>query len=178
MRQRIAHRSVARNLTNTGKYRTIALRKEIDKDEFTSEKSRLTATTSRLGKRIHSDESDAWNDDFLNFRNQNTHEIQPFEIERDQSIKNTFERLVGKPMIHQGLSKVSRKLLPVYDKNFPSGGEKRVDLWIREGWTVEEQTVALDARVDGAQEKLAAAENLKAYLEMILNGESPYDIFL
>ena len=33
-------------------------------------------------------------------------------------------------------------------------------------------------RVDGAEEKLAAAENLKKKLELILKGEDPYDIFV
>ena len=32
--------------------------------------------------------------------------------------------------------------------------------------------------VDGAQERLAAAEGLKKKLELILEGESPYDIFV
>ncbi|PWE14911.1 Eco57I restriction-modification methylase domain-containing protein [Alcaligenes faecalis] len=35
-----------------------------------------------------------------------------------------------------------------------------------------------DNRVDGAQEKLAAAEALKKRLELILAGEAPYDIFV
>ncbi|MDH4482008.1 MAG: SAM-dependent DNA methyltransferase [Rhodoferax sp.] len=35
-----------------------------------------------------------------------------------------------------------------------------------------------DSRVDGAQEKLAAAEALKKRLELILSGEAPYDIFV
>lgn len=35
-----------------------------------------------------------------------------------------------------------------------------------------------DNAVDGAQEKLAAAEALKKRLELILNGEAPYDIFV
>jgi len=33
-------------------------------------------------------------------------------------------------------------------------------------------------RVDGAEEKLAAAENLKKRLELIREGEKPYDIFV
>jgi hypothetical protein len=35
-----------------------------------------------------------------------------------------------------------------------------------------------DSGVDGAQEKLAAAEALKKRLELILAGEAPYDIFV
>ena len=36
----------------------------------------------------------------------------------------------------------------------------------------------IDSGVDGAQEKLAAARQLKNRLELILEGESPYDIFV
>ncbi|MCL7421789.1 MAG: BREX-1 system adenine-specific DNA-methyltransferase PglX [Methylobacter sp.] len=44
--------------------------------------------------------------------------------------------------------------------------------WIRT------QKDALDKGIDGAEEKLAAAENLKKKLELILIGEAPYDIFV
>ncbi|MBF0500207.1 MAG: SAM-dependent DNA methyltransferase [Candidatus Riflebacteria bacterium] len=36
----------------------------------------------------------------------------------------------------------------------------------------------LDQGIDGAEEKIAAAESLKKKLELILEGESPYDIFV
>ena len=36
----------------------------------------------------------------------------------------------------------------------------------------------IDNGVDGAEEKLAAAETLKKHLEMILEGKDPYDIFV
>ena len=44
--------------------------------------------------------------------------------------------------------------------------------WIRT------QKDAIDKGIDGAEEKLAAAENLKKKLELILAGEAPYDIFV
>jgi hypothetical protein len=44
--------------------------------------------------------------------------------------------------------------------------------WIRR------QKDDIASRVDGAQERLAAAETLKKRLEMILEGEAPYDIFV
>jgi hypothetical protein len=43
---------------------------------------------------------------------------------------------------------------------------------------ISRQTRDLAAGVDGAQEKLAAAEALKKRLELILKGEQPYDIFV
>ena len=44
--------------------------------------------------------------------------------------------------------------------------------WIRR------QKDDISSGVDGAQERLAAAENLKKQLELILEGEEPYDIFV
>jgi len=43
---------------------------------------------------------------------------------------------------------------------------------------ISRQKQDINNGVDGAQEKLAAAENLKKYLELILAGEAPYDIFV
>ncbi len=44
-------------------------------------------------------------------------------------------------------------------------------------WNVR-QKAGLASGIDGAAEKLAAAENLKKRLELILEGEAPYDIFV
>lgn len=44
-------------------------------------------------------------------------------------------------------------------------------------WIIR-QTKDRDTDIDGAQEKLAAAERLKKSLELILEGENPYDIFV
>ena len=43
---------------------------------------------------------------------------------------------------------------------------------------ISRQKRDVDGRVDGAQERLAAAEALKKRLELILAGEAPYDIFV
>lgn len=44
--------------------------------------------------------------------------------------------------------------------------------WIRQ------QEAGVRERIDGAQQRLAAAQDLKRRLELILEGESPYDIFV
>ncbi|MDO8502510.1 MAG: hypothetical protein Q7S20_11775 [Gemmatimonadaceae bacterium] len=43
---------------------------------------------------------------------------------------------------------------------------------------ITRQRAAVSAREDGAEGRLAAAEHLKAQLERILEGESPYDLFV
>ena len=43
---------------------------------------------------------------------------------------------------------------------------------------IKRQKDDISSRVDGAQDRLAAAETLKKRLELILAGEAPYDIFV
>jgi len=43
---------------------------------------------------------------------------------------------------------------------------------------INQQNKNAESQVDGAQEKLAAAQNLKTKLELILAGEAPHDIFV
>ncbi len=43
---------------------------------------------------------------------------------------------------------------------------------------ISRQRTDIELKVDGAQGRLAAAENLKKRLELILHGEAPYDIFV
>ena len=43
---------------------------------------------------------------------------------------------------------------------------------------IKRQKDDIKSGIDGAEERLAAAENLKKILELILRGESPYDIFV
>jgi len=43
---------------------------------------------------------------------------------------------------------------------------------------ISRQKGDIESGVDGAQERLAAAETLKHHLELILHGEAPYDIFV
>ena len=58
------------------------------------------------------------------------------------------------------------------EKNFERLIYTYLDDWIRT------QRMGLAESIDGAAERLAAAENLKQRLEFILRGESPYDIFV
>ena len=43
---------------------------------------------------------------------------------------------------------------------------------------ISRQRTDIELKIDGAQGRLAAAENLKKRLELILHGEAPYDIFV
>lgn len=63
-----------------------------------------------------------------------------------------------------------------YHKLDKAGLERLIYTYL--GDWIRTQQAGLKAGTDGAQERLAAAETLKAELEAILQGEKPYDIFV
>ena len=101
--------------------------------------------------RIQTEESAAWNDDFLSQRSQLANETYRIEAERDERIRQKFSELVGKPSLFQGSSKESRNLCPVFDEKLPADSDKKVCLWIRDGWSIDDNSVRVDARLAGNQ---------------------------
>lgn len=101
--------------------------------------------------RIQTEESAAWNDEFLSQRNQLANEAHRVEAERDDRMRRTFGELVKKLSLPQGNAKVVRELTPVFDAQLPQDSAKRVCLWVRDGWAVDENSVHVDARQAGNQ---------------------------
>ena len=101
--------------------------------------------------RIQTEESAAWNDEFLSQRSQLANEAHRIEAERDDRIRRKFGEMVKKPSLTQGTSKVSRDIYPVFDAQLPSDSEQKVCVWIRDGWSIDENSVRADARQAGNQ---------------------------
>lgn len=101
--------------------------------------------------RIQTEESAAWNDEFLSQRNQLANEAHRLETERDDRVRRTFGELVRKLTMTQGDAKVARDLTPVFDATLPQDSDKRICIWVRDGWAVDENSVRADARQAGNQ---------------------------
>ena len=101
--------------------------------------------------RIQTEESAAWNDEFLSQRSQLANEAHRVEAERDDRIRRTFAELVKKLSLTQGNAKVTRELSPVFDARLPQDSAKRVCVWVRDGWSIDENSVRVDARQAGNQ---------------------------
>jgi hypothetical protein len=101
--------------------------------------------------RIQTEESAAWNDDFLSQRNQLANESHRVDAERDDRIRRRFGELVKKLSLTQGQSKVPRTVHPLFDSSLPSDAKDRVCVWIRDGWSIDENSVRADARQAGNQ---------------------------
>ncbi|MBF0101465.1 MAG: BREX system P-loop protein BrxC [Desulfobacterales bacterium] len=121
--------------------------------------------------RIQTEESSAWNDEFLNQRNTLGNESHRIESERDDRIRRQFAGLVKKLSLTQGDSRVIRNLHPIFDAALPSDSSKKIYVWIRDGWSIDENSVRVDSMQAGNQSPTIfvfipkrSADDLRHYL--------------
>lgn len=101
--------------------------------------------------RIQTEESSAWNDEFLGQRSQFANEAHRIEAERDDRIRRMFGEIVRKASLSQGTSKVTRDIFPIFDSQLPNDSNQRICVWVRDGWSIDENSVRVDARQAGNQ---------------------------
>lgn len=101
--------------------------------------------------RIQTEESSAWNDEFLSHRSQLANEAHRVETERDDRIRKMFGEVVKRVSLTQGTSKVTRDSYPVFDAQLPNDSNEKICIWVRDGWNIDENSVRADARQAGNQ---------------------------
>lgn len=98
--------------------------------------------------RIQTEESAAWNDEFFSQRNQLGNESHRIENERCDRMRKLFGELVKKKNLAQGKSKAGRTMSMHFDSAPPQSADS-VTVWIRDGWSIDENSVRVDARQAG-----------------------------
>lgn len=95
--------------------------------------------------RIQTEESVAWTDEFLSQSSMLANETHRIEAERDDRIRRQFAKLVKTLSVTQGKSKVTREISPVFDPKLPLDHDKKVCVWVRDGWSIEDSSVRAEA---------------------------------
>lgn len=101
--------------------------------------------------RIQTEESAAWTDEFLSQRSALSNEAHRIHAERDDRIRRMFGDVARKLSLMQGDAKVTRDIYPVFDAQLPSDANERICVWVRDGWSSDENSVRADARQAGNQ---------------------------
>ncbi|MFA5547948.1 MAG: BREX system P-loop protein BrxC [Porticoccaceae bacterium] len=101
--------------------------------------------------RIQTEESAAWTDEFLSQRAALSSEAHRIHAERDDRIRRTFGEAARKLSLVQGDPKVTRDIYPVFDAQLPDDADQRICVWVRDGWSGDENSVRADARQAGNQ---------------------------
>jgi len=99
--------------------------------------------------RIQTDESRAWNDEFAAQVNQIANDSHSIETERNSRLRTRFNQVAGKLNRLQGNAKVPRSPQIVFDAELPADAGERLYVWVRSGWTVDQNSVQADARQAG-----------------------------
>lgn len=100
--------------------------------------------------RIQTEESAAWNDEFLSHRSALANESGRIPLERSERIRSLFAETAGKLALTQGDSRVSRNVRFGFDSRLPTDAGNEVFVWVRDEWSVEESTVRAEARQAGS----------------------------
>ena len=101
--------------------------------------------------RIETEESSAWRDEFERQRHDLHSLAHRIETERDDRIRRKFGEIAGKLSLTQGRSRVPRDIFPLFDAQLPMDHSKRVCVWVRDGWSIDESSVRADAMQAGNQ---------------------------
>ena len=101
--------------------------------------------------RIQTEESTAWTDEFLSQRHNLANERHRLEAERNDRLRRKFARLAGPMNLLQGRSRISRTLTPIFASSLPADAGEKLCVWVRDGWSVSENSVQAEARQAGNQ---------------------------
>jgi hypothetical protein len=101
--------------------------------------------------RIQTPDWTAWNDDFLSQCNQLANVAVRIDNERQDRIHHKFGELVKKLSLTQGTSMEKRDISPVFEAQLPPDHDKKIYVWVRNGWSIDENSVRVDARQAGNQ---------------------------
>ena len=95
--------------------------------------------------RIQTEESAAWTDEFLSQYSLLASQSHRIEAQRNDRIRGKFKELVNKLSLTHGRSKVVRDIDLVFDSQLPADHDKKICVWVRDGWSVDESFVRAEA---------------------------------
>lgn len=101
--------------------------------------------------RLQTKESSAWHDEYRKHEAELAH--NPARV--DQERVTLFRKAVGEVMkdvrLAQGQCKEVRTVMPCFESTLPSDANKKIYVWIRDGWQMDEKSAIAEARNMGPQ---------------------------
>ncbi len=99
--------------------------------------------------RIQTEESTAWNDEFMAQRALLSSDANRIDAERGDRLRGRVGAIVKQISLLQGAAKVSRELHVTFDAVLPNDSDRQVYAWVRDGWSSDENSCHADARQGG-----------------------------
>jgi hypothetical protein len=100
---------------------------------------------------IQTEESAAWDNECQSQYSSLASTAHRIETERDDRIRRKFGEMVNQLSLTQGTSKVTRTIYPVFDTQLPADSSQKIYVWVRDGWSTDENSVLVESRHAGNQ---------------------------
>jgi hypothetical protein len=121
--------------------------------------------------RIQTEESAAWNDEFLSQRNSLANESHRVDAERDDRIRASLAKWCASSRSPRAPPRSRATSSRCSTPNLPADANEKVCVWVRDGWSIDENSVRADARQAGNQSPTVfvfipkrSADDLRHYL--------------
>ncbi len=96
--------------------------------------------------RIQTEESAAWNNEFLSQKSTLASSMQVIDSEREERIKQQYALQTKGMSTMQGSSKVPREVSLCHTAGHPEDHREKLYVWLRNGWSVDENSARVDAQ--------------------------------
>ncbi|MBE9475406.1 MAG: BREX system P-loop protein BrxC [Chloroflexi bacterium] len=93
----------------------------------------------------------AWDNEFQSQYSSLASASHRIETERDDRIRRKFGEMVNKLSLTQGTSKVPRTIYPEFGTQLPADSSQKIYVWVRDGWSTDENSVRAESRHAGNQ---------------------------
>ncbi|MCF7971355.1 MAG: BREX system P-loop protein BrxC [Methylococcaceae bacterium] len=103
-------------------------------------------TSSGVEYRLQTQESSQWHDTYRQQEAEFSGNMQRIENKREDLFHHQIQSLANTVRITQGKSKEQRSLLLNFDAEVPKEANKKIYLWVQDGWQTDEKSLIAEAQ--------------------------------
>lgn len=102
-------------------------------------------TSSGVEYRLQTQESSQWHDTYRQQEAEFSGNMQRIENKREDLLHHKIQELANTVRITQGKSKEQRNLLLNFDAEVPNDANKKIYIWVQDGWQTDEKSLLAEA---------------------------------
>ena len=102
-------------------------------------------TSSGVEYRLQTQESSQWHDTYRQQEAEFEGNVQRIENKREDLLHHKIQELANTVRITQGKSKEQRNLLLNFDAEVPKDANKKIVIWVQDGWQTDEKSLLAEA---------------------------------
>ncbi len=103
------------------------------------------STSSGIEYRLQTQESSQWHDTYRQQEAEFSGNMQRIDNKREDLFQHRIQQVVNSVRVNQGKSKEPRNLYLNFDSEVPSDANKKIIIWVQDGWRTDEKSLLAEA---------------------------------